>query len=182
MPSKLAKLHPQSPKRIRSRDKARFSKHGFQVYKKSKEITVQTVGFKGKASTSMGIVAGNAESKLAQKLVDVVADGDSSDVDVLCKSYGLKRSDLGRLTGFSLRALAEWASGKLPSEPAKRRLHEVRRLLDALAEIVETKYIPNWLNERNKVLDGMTPLQTIELGEIDRLWEMVYQLGSGNLD
>lgn len=122
------------------------------------------------------------ESSLAENLVASVEKTDSSDIVKLCETYHLKRSDLGRLTGFSLRALAEWSAGKLPSEPARRRLHEVRRLLDALAEIVKIEAIPKWLRERTPAFENMTPLQVIELGEIDRLWHMVYRLGSGNPD
>ena len=118
------------------------------------------------------------EADLAGKLVAEVADT-SADVNVLCRTYYLKREELGRLTGFSLRALAAWAAGELPSQPAKRRLHEVRRLLDALAEIVKPEHIPAWLHQRNAAFDNLTPLQVIEFGEIDRLWAMVYDLGSG---
>jgi DNA-binding transcriptional regulator YiaG len=118
------------------------------------------------------------EADLAEKLVSEVAD-DSPDVNALCERYQLRREELGRLTGFSLRALAEWASGKLPSQPAKRRLHEVRRLLDALAEVVKRESIPRWLHQPNPAFDRLTPLQVIEVGEIDRLWAMVHDLGSG---
>lgn len=117
------------------------------------------------------------EAELAGQLVAEVADT-SADVNALCEMYHLKREELGRLTGFSLRALAEWASGKLPSQPAKRRLQEVKRLLDALAEIVKPESIPKWLHQRNPAFDNLTPLQVIEFGEIDRLWAMVYDLGS----
>lgn len=118
------------------------------------------------------------ETQLADKLVDEVA-GNGTDVNALCRTYQLKREELGRLTGFSLRALAEWARGKLPSQPAKRRLQEVRRLLDALAEIVKRESIPKWLHQPNPAFERLTPLQVIELGEIDRLWAMVHDLGSG---
>jgi DNA-binding transcriptional regulator YiaG len=118
------------------------------------------------------------ETELANELVAEVADG-SADVNELCETYELKREELGRLTGFSLRALAEWASGKLPSQPAKRRLQEVRRLLDALAQIVKPESIPTWLHQRNSAFDHLTPLQVIEFGEIDRLWAMVHDLASG---
>jgi DNA-binding transcriptional regulator YiaG len=118
------------------------------------------------------------ETDLADKLVAEVADS-GPDVKELCGTYRLKREELGRLTGFSLRALAEWASGKLPSQPAKRRLQEVRRLLDALSEIVKRESIPKWLHHPNPAFGRLTPLQVIELGEIDRLWAMVHDLGSG---
>ena len=120
-----------------------------------------------------------SERRHAAKMIAEM-DGDGSDVSTLCDTYGLKREDLGRLTGFSLRALADWAANKLPSQPAKRRLHEVRRLLDALAEVVHRESIPQWLHRSNAAFDGMTPLQVIEVGEMDRLWAMVYDLGSGD--
>ena len=118
------------------------------------------------------------ESELADELLTEVAQH-NGDVRELCEKYELKREELGRLTGFSLRALAEWAAGKLPSQPAKRRLQEVRRLLDALARIVKVESIPAWLHQRNPAFKRLTPLQVIELGEIDRLWAMVHDLGSG---
>jgi DNA-binding transcriptional regulator YiaG len=125
--------------------------------------------------------AEHAEEILADQLVEDVAKA-GTDVNALCQTYGLRREELGRLTGFSLRALAEWARGKLPSQPAKRRLHEVRRLLDMLAQIVKPESIPAWLHEPNKAFDRLTPLQVIELGEIDRLWEMVHDLGSSQAE
>ena len=121
------------------------------------------------------------ETELAKNLVAHVAET-SPDVNALCETYRLRREELGRLTGFSLRALAEWASGKLPSQPAKRRLQEVRRLLDALAQIVKRESIPKWLHQPNPAFERLTPLQVIELGEIDRLWAMVHDLGSGQPD
>jgi DNA-binding transcriptional regulator YiaG len=118
------------------------------------------------------------EQDLEDKLLAEVADN-GADVRELCETYQLKREELGRLTGFSLRALAEWAGGKLPSQPARRRLQEVRRLLDALAQIVKPGSIPAWLHRSNSAFDRLTPLQLIEIGQIDRLWAMVHDLGSG---
>ena len=118
------------------------------------------------------------EESLSRKLVQELAKS-SPDVNVLCEAYRMKREELGRLTGFSLRALAGWSAGQLPSQPAMRRLHEVRRLLDALAEIVKEESIPRWLHQPNPAFDRLTPLQVIELGEIDRIWAMVHDLGSG---
>jgi len=125
--------------------------------------------------------AGEQEAELSNRLVMEVAEG-GSDVHALCDAYHLKREELGRLTGFSLRALADWASGDLPSQPAKRRLHEVRRMLDALSEIVKRENIPHWLHQRNPAFGNLTPLQVIEVGEMDRLWAMVHDMGAGHLE
>ena len=140
--------------------------------------SLQGMGRKARSKTKGKPLYGDQETELADKLVAEVADS-GPDVKELCDTYSLKREELGRLTGFSLRALAEWASGKLPSQPAKRRLQEVRRLLDALAEIVKRESIPKWLHQPNAAFDRLTPLQVIELGEIDRLWAMVHEMGSG---
>lgn len=116
--------------------------------------------------------------ELETKLIDEIDDA-GFDVAEFCEAYGLKREELGRLTGFSLRALAEWAAGKLPSQPALRRLREIRRLLDALSGLVQAKSISPWLHKKNPAFDGMTPLQVIEVGEMDRLWAMVYTMAHG---
>jgi DNA-binding transcriptional regulator YiaG len=124
-------------------------------------------------------IGDSVEKEAAEKLVQEV---DPADVKRLCERYGMRREDLGRLTGFSLRALADWSAGKLPSEPAKRRLHEIRRLLDALAHVVKPEAIAPWLKARNAAFENMTPMQVIEVGEIDRLWQMVHHLSSDSVD
>ena len=116
------------------------------------------------------------EAKLATQLLTEVA-AVAPDVDVLCETYGMRREELSRLTGFSLRALADWSSGKLPSQPAQRRLQEIRRFLDALAGLVQPTAIPTWMRSPNPAFGRLTPLQVIELGEIDRLWAMIHERG-----
>jgi DNA-binding transcriptional regulator YiaG len=125
--------------------------------------------------------AGRVSLRTAQSL-QLVQEANASDIKKLCDTYGLRREDLGRMTGFSLRALADWSTGKLPSEPAKRRLHEIRRLLDALAEAVKSEAISSWLKTRNPAFENMTPIQVIEVGEIDRLWRMVHHMSSDSVD
>lgn len=121
----------------------------------------------------VGLRAPN-ESELTAQLVNEIA-ANAPDVDVISETYGLRREELSRLTGFSLRALADWSAGKLPSQPAQRRLHEIRRLLDALAGVVTPAAIPGWMRQPNSAFEKLSPLQVIELGEIDRLWAMIHQ-------
>lgn len=129
-------------------------------------------------------LAGAAEEQLATELVTELESHveTKTDVKALCDRYGLRREELGRLTGFSLRALADWAGGKVPSQPAHRRLHEIRRLLDALAELVEKEAITPWLHQRNPAFGNLTPLQVIETGEMDRLWSMAHERSAGMAD
>jgi DNA-binding transcriptional regulator YiaG len=93
--------------------------------------------------------------------------------------FGVRRETLSRMTGFSPRAVAEWASGKEPSAPAKKVFVETDRLLDALARLMEPKEVGNWLKEPNPAFEGSTPMQVIERGQMDRIWRMLYYAESG---
>lgn len=86
---------------------------------------------------------------------------------------------LSRLTGFSERAIAGWERGAPVSEPAKRRLLEIERFRSRLAQVVKPDSIPDWLDTPNEAFGGLKPVEVIERGEIDRLWNMIFYLESG---
>ncbi len=100
-------------------------------------------------------------------------------IQEFCSTYGMPRQVLPRLSGFSQRAIDNWAAGKQPSGPAAMRLTELERLFEALSKLVASQSIGPWLSRPNVAFQGSTPLQVIERGESDRLWRMVYQLESG---
>ena len=97
----------------------------------------------------------------------------------MTKRFAVRQDTLSRMTGFSPRAVAEWASGKEPSAPAKKVFTEMDRLLDALARLMQPKEVGQWLKQPNPAFDGSTPVQVIERGQIDRLWRMLYYAESG---
>src|SRR3954454_11866383 len=92
---------------------------------------------------------------------------------------GLSRKLFSRLAGFSERAIADWESGKPVSEPGLRRIKELDRFRERLSEVVAEDAIPAWLDSPNQAFDGLKPLEVIERGEIDRLWNMILYLESG---
>src|SRR5271170_8106330 len=95
------------------------------------------------------------------------------------RKLGLSRRVFSRLTGFSERAIANWESGAAPDEPGLRRIRETERFQGRLAEIVAAGAIPAWLDTPNDAFNGLKPLEVIERGEIDRLWNMIFYLESG---
>jgi hypothetical protein len=84
-----------------------------------------------------------------------------------------------RLTGFSPRSVAKWSEGVLPSPKQEKALVEMDRLLGALARVIQPAQIGQWLKSPNPAFDGSTPLQIVERGEIDRVWQMLFDLESG---
>jgi hypothetical protein len=91
----------------------------------------------------------------------------------------LPRKIFSRLTGFSERAIAGWESGERITEPGLRRIKEVERFQERLAEVVGRDAIPEWLQVPNPAFGELKPLEVIERGEIDRLWSMIFYLESG---
>jgi DNA-binding transcriptional regulator YiaG len=100
-------------------------------------------------------------------------------VEKIANKFGLQQETLSRMTGFSLRAVANWNSGKSPSAPVRRALVEMDRLLDSLSRLMKPKDVGRWLKEPNPALDGSTPVQVIERGQTDRIWRLLYFLESG---
>ena len=68
-----------------------------------------------------------------------------------------------------------WATQSRGAQP----LAELQRLFKALEEVVESSVIDAWLTTPNAAFDSLKPLDVIERGEIDRIWQMTDQLRSG---
>ncbi len=96
----------------------------------------------------------------------------------IASRFKISHETLGRLTGFSLRAVCNWSQGRKRSSSTSRRLTEVNRLFAALEELVASEAIGPWLKTPSPAFDGSTPLQVIERGEADRIRRMVYELQS----
>jgi hypothetical protein len=91
----------------------------------------------------------------------------------------MARNLFGRIVNVSERTLAKVESRSEEVEKLKRPYNEVYRLYRALSEVVDTDSLPTWFSSPNKAFDGLKPIEVIERGEIDRIWDMVYQLRSG---
>jgi DNA-binding transcriptional regulator YiaG len=114
----------------------------------------------------------------AKQAISPATRGASAVLEVRRK-LGLTRKVFSRLTGYSERAIANWESGEKPDEPGLRRIRETERFQARLAEAVRPEEIPAWLDTPNDAFDGLKPLEVIERGEIDRLWNMIFYLESG---
>jgi len=94
------------------------------------------------------------------------------------ESTGLTQPELARLMGLSTRWVA--AQEASPVDPtADRRVAEVVRLLDSLTQVVQPGAIRGWLAAPNPAFEGLNPIEVVERGEIDRLWQMIFYMESG---
>jgi DNA-binding transcriptional regulator YiaG len=127
-------------------------------------------GGKTRKTSKQSVVKSNAAAGGAARVQRAVASR---------KDAGMSIKLFSRLTGFSERAIAGWEAGEPVSESARRRLLEVERFHKRLAEVVKPGSIPDWLDTPNDAFDGLKPIEVIERGEVDRLWNMIFYLESG---
>ncbi len=91
----------------------------------------------------------------------------------------MARPLFGRLVNVSERTIAKVESSSDEADKLRRPYNEVYRLWQALSEVVDADAFGAWFQTPNDAFDGAKPLELIERGEIDRLWNMVFQLRSG---
>jgi DNA-binding transcriptional regulator YiaG len=97
----------------------------------------------------------------------------------LREKLGLTQPEFAGLLPVSVRTLATLEKGTPPTDPVARRLTELERLTKALSEVIRGSAIGKWLKTTNPAFGGLKPLEVIDRGESDRLWEMIYFLRSG---
>jgi len=101
-------------------------------------------------------------------------------VRVLRRRFGVPQRVFARLMSVSERSLAKFEKEPACSETVLRQVSSLSRLQAALSRVIKPEAIGRWLQEPNPAFDGLKPLEVIERGQVDRIWAMVYQLGSGN--
>ena len=108
--------------------------------------------------------------------------GQSAGVEVrdLRRRHGLSQGLLARLLDVSLRTVSGLESGSVAPAQLQRNLVQVNRLCGALAQAMESGYVGRWLDEPNEMLGGLKPVEAVERGQIDLVWQVVEGLRSGS--
>jgi hypothetical protein len=91
----------------------------------------------------------------------------------------MPREAFGRLVNVSVRTIAGVEATKRKVDKLQRNYVEVKRLCDSLSEVVDPSSLGEWFRTPSNAFGGLKPIEVIERGEIDRLWEMFYRLRSG---
>ena len=108
-----------------------------------------------------------------------VGDGAGTSVAALRAVLRLSRQDFARLTGFSVRKIADLEKGVATKASTVQRLAEVSRLQQGLSTIMKAEFVGEWLRTPTDAFDGLKPIEAIERGQVDRLWRMIYLLEAG---
>jgi hypothetical protein len=87
----------------------------------------------------------------------------------------MSRDDFCRLLNVSVRTLADVEYCRNQGEKLRRPYAELARWCRALSRLMPIDAIRSWFTLPSARSDGLKPCELIERGEIDRLWELVFQ-------
>jgi DNA-binding XRE family transcriptional regulator len=91
----------------------------------------------------------------------------------------MTRGVFGRVVNVSERTIAKVEAEAEQVEKLRRPYNEVYRVYEALSEVVHPDSLGTWFATPNPSFGGLKPIEVIERGEIDRIWELAYRLRSG---
>lgn len=98
----------------------------------------------------------------------------------LRQRYGLSQASLARLLDVSLRTLSGAESARAVPPQMRRSVTQVARLCDALAEAMQPAFVGRWLDQPNDLLGHLKPVESIERGQIDLVWQVAEGLRAGS--
>jgi uncharacterized protein (DUF2384 family) len=102
-------------------------------------------------------------------------------VEVLEADLSLSAKDLMGALDVDRKTLGRWVSGETyPQKEARRRLIALLSLRDHLAEIfTDFEGAREWLNAPARYLGGITPVEALRTGRLDRVEAALEVLESG---
>jgi DNA-binding transcriptional regulator YiaG len=109
------------------------------------------------------------------------ASADVGGLPMMRRRYGMSQALLARLLDVSLRTVSAAESAPALPSPLRRSITQVNRLCAALAESMQGPFVGPWLDQPSKLLAGLKPVEAIERGQLDLVWQVVEGLRSGSL-
>jgi DNA-binding XRE family transcriptional regulator len=114
--------------------------------------------------------------KKKSKLAAAIADG----TQAWRKRYGVSQMLLARLLDVSVRTVSGIDSGTITQMKVQRNKTQIARLFETLEEAMNAGYIGTWIEQPNEMLDGLKPVEAIERGKIDLVWQVAEGLREGS--
>ncbi len=121
-----------------------------------------------------------AISRKSSRMVRPASSPWVAQIKTLQEGFALNQLELAtQLLRCAPRSLLLWNQGAVPNESVLIRLEELSRLYKALAELMPENEVGPWMKRTNDYLEPLTPLEVINRGQIDRLWHIIHNVGTG---
>lgn len=94
-------------------------------------------------------------------------------------SSGISQRELGSAVGASPRSVQNWVSGEAtPRSGSRKRLLDVKYIVDELQEVYTPEGVDIWLHSRNRNLGGQRPIELLTAGHVDEVVEEAQRLSA----
>jgi len=101
-------------------------------------------------------------------------------LEVIKDKGALKAVDIAQLVDSRPETVSRWNQGKAyPRRDAERIILELEFIVDQLSDFYQPNEARQWLFSRQKLLDGISPAELIQSGNIERVLRLVNQLRDG---
>jgi len=118
--------------------------------------------------------------KTGRNTAATMAPATGNPVASLRLALAMPRSKFARLLGRTERAVIDWESEKArPQGLSQQRIRELQRLAEALGHLFDSKNLGKWFESPNPAFGDLKPIEVIERGETDRLWQMIFEMRAG---
>ena len=94
----------------------------------------------------------------------------------------LTPAELARAVASSEQTVNDWESTAKANPDAAADVEELAHFCDEFRHyFVNPNELPGWMRAANPAFGGLTPLQVVARGEIERLWRMLHMLSGGSI-
>ena len=98
-------------------------------------------------------------------------------LDSIRSKGGMRSIDVANVLGLRPETVSRWNQGRaFPQPDAERALLELEYIVDQLSDFYEPQEARLWLFSRQKLLEGRTPAELIQLGRTEEVREVIAQL------
>ena len=89
----------------------------------------------------------------------------------------MRSTEVARLLGTRPETVSRWNQGRAYPQPRKEKtLLELEYIVDQLADFYEPDEARQWIFAPQQLLDGRSPAELIQSGQIDEVRHLVNQL------
>ena len=92
---------------------------------------------------------------------------EAGDVVLRLRDYGLTQASIAKATGATVRSVRNWQETSAIRPQNDERLRELREIVLLLRETLTPRGVGQWLNARNRNLDGRRPIEVLSEGRAD---------------
>ncbi len=98
-------------------------------------------------------------------------------LDFMKDKGALKHVDIAQLLDARPETVSRWNQGKAyPRRSKEKSLLELEYIIDQLSDFYEPNEARQWMFSRQKLLEGHSPAELIQTGQIDEVLRFVNQI------